>query len=79
VRPQTIEAYKIIRKAKIPFIVAINKIDKEGANIERQNKVAENDIYVEGYGGDVPFVPISAKTGQGISELLDLIMLVSRS
>jgi translation initiation factor IF-2 len=78
VRPQTVEALKIIRAAKIPFIVAINKIDKEGADVERTKvNLAENEIYVEGYGGDISYVPISAKTGKGIPELLDLIMLTA--
>lgn len=76
VRPQTIEAFGTIQKAKIPFIVAINKIDKEGANIDQtKNSLAENGVYVEGYGGNVPFVPISAKTGQGVPELLDMMIL----
>ncbi len=76
VRPQTIEARDAIRAANIPFIVAINKIDKESADIEHTKaSLAEHDIYVEGYGGDVPWVAISAKTGAGVSELLDLIDL----
>jgi translation initiation factor IF-2 len=78
VRPQTIEALNSIKKANVPFIVAINKIDKEGADIEKTKlTLAEAGVYVEGFGGDVPFVPISAKTGQGVSELLDIIMLVA--
>jgi translation initiation factor IF-2 len=78
VKKQTIEAYKEIEKAKAPFIVAINKIDKPSANIERTKiSLAEAGIYLEGYGGNVSFVPISAKTGQGIDELLDLILLTA--
>lgn len=78
VKPQTIEALKSIKNEKIPFIVAINKIDRPEANIDRtKQSLAENSVYVEGYGGDVPFVPISAKTGEGIPELLDMIILVS--
>lgn len=78
VKPQTIEALNSIQKAKIPYIVAISKIDKPEANIERtKQNLAEKEIYVEGYGGDVPVVPISAKTGEGISDLLDMIVLVS--
>ncbi len=78
VRPQTIEARDAIRTAKIPFIVAINKIDKEGASVERtKTNLAENDIYVEGYGGDVSWVAISAKTGQGVPELLDMVDLTA--
>jgi translation initiation factor IF-2 len=79
VKPQTKEALAIIQKANIPYIVAINKIDREGANIERTKmSLAENGIYVEGFGGDISFVPISAKTGQGISELLDIIILTAQ-
>lgn len=78
VKPQTIEALGAIKEAEIPFIVAINKIDKEGANPERVKKeLAEAEIYVEGFGGNVPAVNISAKTGQGIPELLEMIILVS--
>ncbi|MDB5259656.1 MAG: infB [Candidatus Taylorbacteria bacterium] len=78
VKPQTLEALKNIRNEKIPFIVAMNKIDKPGANVERTKiTLAENEVYLEGYGGDIPGVPISALTGQGIPELLDMVMLVS--
>lgn len=76
VKPQTIEAYKNILAQKIPFIVAINKIDKPNADVEKaKNSLAENEIYVEGWGGDIPFVPISAFKGTGVSELLDLVTL----
>lgn len=78
VKPQTIEALKCIISEKIPYIVAINKIDKPGANVEvTKQSLAENEIYVEGYGGDVPVVPISALKGDGIPELLDMIILVT--
>ncbi|MBX4199880.1 translation initiation factor IF-2 [Candidatus Parcubacteria bacterium] len=78
VKPQTLEAYKHIKSCEIPFIVAITKIDKPTADIERtKQSLAESDIYVEGYGGSVPVVPISAKNGKGIGELLDMILLVS--
>ncbi len=78
VKPQTLEALNSIKQVGIPYIVAISKIDKPEANIERTNQsLAENEIYVEGYGGDVPVVPISAKTGKGIPELLDMIILVA--
>jgi translation initiation factor IF-2 len=77
VKPQTVEALNSIRKSNIPYIVAINKIDKPGANIERtKQSLAENEVYLEGYGGDVPYVNLSAKTGEGIPELLDMIILV---
>ena len=76
VRPQTVEALNTIKAAQIPYIVAINKIDREGADIVKtKNSLAENEIYVEGYGGTIPFVPISAKTGEGIPELLDMMLL----
>jgi len=78
VKPQTLEALKSILKAEIPYIVAINKVDKPGADIERtKQSLAENEIYVEGYGGSIPWVAISAKTGQGVPELLDMMLLVA--
>ncbi len=78
VKPQTLEALKCIIAEKIPYIVAINKIDKTGANVElTKQSLAENEVYVEGYGGDIPVVPISALKGDGIPELLDMIILVS--
>ena len=78
VKPQTLEAYKTIQKAGLPYIVAINKIDKPGANVDRvKNNLLEHEIYLEGYGGDVPYVPISAKTGEGVPELLDMMLLVA--
>lgn len=77
-KPQTIEALKRIREAKVPMIVAITKIDKPSANVEMvKQSLAENDVYVEGYGGDVPVVAVSAKTGAGIKEFLDLVLLLS--
>jgi translation initiation factor IF-2 len=79
VKPQTIEAIKAIRTAGLPFVVAINKVDKPAADVERTKQtLAENDVYLEGYGGDISWVAISAKTGQGVSELLDLILLVAQ-
>lgn len=78
VKPQTLEAVKLIKSEGLPFIVAINKIDKESANPDRtKNSLVENEIYLEGMGGDVPFVLISAKRGDGIKELLDLILLAA--
>lgn len=78
VKPQTIEALKSIQKSKIPYVVAINKIDKPGANIERtKQNLAENEIFVEGWGGTIAAVPISAKTGQGIPDLLDMLLLTA--
>ncbi len=78
VKPQTLEAYKWIKEGKVPYIVAITKIDKPSANIDRtKQNLAESEIYVEGYGGDIPVVAISAKTGTGVKELLDLILLLA--
>ena len=55
VKPQTVEAYKSIMESKLPYLVAINKIDKSGANIEKtKTELAENEIYLENYGGAIP-------------------------
>ena len=78
VKPQTLEAFSSITEAKIPYIVAINKIDKPGANIEKTiQSLLEVGIYIEGYGGQVPSVKVSAKTGEGVAQLLNMIILVS--
>ena len=78
VKPQTLEALEFIKKASIPYIVAITKIDKPTADVEcAKQSLAEHTIYVEGYGGDVPIVALSNKTGEGISDLLDMIVLVA--
>ncbi|MDO8482137.1 MAG: translation initiation factor IF-2 [bacterium] len=78
VKEQTLEALSSIREAGTPFIVAINKIDKPNANIERtQATLMENKVYLETLGGEVPWTAISAKTGTGVVELLDLILLVA--
>jgi len=78
VKPQTLEALASIKAANIPFIVAINKIDKSGADIPRtQSSLIENEIYIEGMGGDIPWVGISAKSGEGIDDLLDLVILAA--
>ena len=78
VKTQTLEAYETIVESKIPYIVAINKIDRPNANIEKvKMDLVEKGIYLEGYGGDIPFVPISAKVGTGVSDLLDMILLVT--
>ncbi len=77
VKAQTLEAWKTIEAHKLPYVVAINKIDKPGADIQRtKNSLVENGIYIEGYGGDVPCVEISAKTGQGVDFLLETLLLV---
>ena len=78
VKPQTIEAWKTIVSSNTPAIVAINKIDKPEANIEKTKaELAENEIYLENYGGKVPFALISAKTGEGIDGLLSLILILA--
>lgn len=78
VKEQTMQAYETIQKINIPYIVAINKIDKAGADVERtKNNLVEKGIYLEGMGGDIPFVPVSAKAGTGIDELLENILLIS--
>jgi translation initiation factor IF-2 len=78
VKPQTIEAYKTIIENNTPYIVAINKIDKENANVEKTKmELAENEIYLENYGGKIPFVEISAKVGTGINDLLSLILIIA--
>jgi len=78
VKPQTKESIDQIKAANIPMIVAINKVDLPGANIEKvKSDLAKVGVQVEGFGGDVPFQPISAKAGTGIPELLDLIVLVA--
>lgn len=78
VKPQTIEAIRFARKAGVKIIVAINKIDKEGANIPQlKQQLAEQDLLVEEWGGDTVVVEVSAKTKQGIPELLDMVLLVA--
>jgi translation initiation factor IF-2 len=78
VKPQTIEAYQVIKESKVPFVVAITKTDKPNANVEKtKQSLGEHEIYVEGWGGDVPCVAISNLTGENITELLDLVILVA--
>lgn len=78
VMPQTKEALRAIEEAKIPFVVAITKIDKPNANIERtKSSLLEHGIYLEGMGGDIPFTAISSKTGENVDTLLDLVVLAS--
>ncbi|MDB5266505.1 MAG: infB [Parcubacteria group bacterium] len=78
VKPQTLEAYARIKESGIPYVVAITKIDKPSANLDRtKQSLAEADIFVEGYGGNIPVVPLSSKTGVGVKELLDMIFLIA--
>lgn len=78
VMPQTIESIKHAKKAGAPLIVAINKIDKEGADIDKAKQVlSTHDVISEDWGGDVMMVPVSAHTGEGIDALLDAITLTA--
>lgn len=76
VMPQTKEAIKHAKAAGVPLVVAINKIDKQGANPERvRNELLVEEVVPEELGGDTPFVSVSAKTGQGIDDLLERVLL----
>lgn len=78
IMPQTIEAINHAKAAKVQIIVAINKMDKEGANPERvKEQLTEQELVPEEWGGDVICVPVSAKTGMGIDKLLETILLVA--
>lgn len=78
VKPQTKEAIAAIKNAGVDFLVAINKIDKPAADIERaKNDLADAEVFLEGRGGNVPFVEISAKSGTNIDKLLETILLMS--
>lgn len=78
VMPQTKESLTYIRQAGVPMVVAINKIDLAEAAIDKvKNQLGEAGVYVEGYGGDVVCVPISAKTKQNLPQLLEMILLVA--
>ncbi|MGD8709716.1 MAG: translation initiation factor IF-2 [Ectothiorhodospiraceae bacterium] len=78
VMPQTQEAVKHAKAAGVPVVVAVNKMDKPGADPDRvKQELAQHEVIPEDWGGDVQFVPVSAKTGQGIDDLLEAVLLQS--
>ncbi len=78
VKPQTKDALAHILEAKIPYVIAINKIDVPGANVEKvKNDLMQAGVFLEGSGGTISYQPISAKTGEGVNDLLDLVLLSS--
>ncbi len=78
IKPQTIEAIRFAKKAGVKIIVAANKIDKEGADINRlKQQLSEHELLTEEWGGDTIVLPVSAKTKEGIPELLDMLLLVT--
>ncbi len=77
VKPQTIEAIKTLNDTETPFVVAITKIDKPNANVDKvKNELLSRSVFLEGFGGNVSWQPISVVSGKGISELLDLVLLM---
>lgn len=77
-KPQTVESFRMITEAGLPYIVALTKVDKEGANPDRVKKeLAEQQILAEEYGGKVPFVSVSAKTNIGMDDLLESVILLA--
>jgi translation initiation factor IF-2 len=78
IKPQTIEAIRFAKQAGVKIIVAINKIDKEGADVNRiKQQLSEQDLLIEEWGGDTIVLPVSAKTKEGVPELLNMILLVT--
>lgn len=78
VKPQTIEAIQHAKAAQVPLVVAINKVDKDGIDLDRvKNELVQQSVIPEDWGGDTMLMPVSAKTGQGIDELLEAILLQS--
>ncbi len=78
VKPQTIEAIRFAKKAGVKILVAINKVDKDNANVNLvKQQLAEQDVLVEGWGGDTVVVEVSAKARQGLDQLLDMVLLLA--
>jgi len=76
IKPQTVEAINHAKIANLPIIVAANKIDKEHANLDKlRGELSEHGLRTEDWGGDVPFIPVSALSGQGIDDLLEIVLL----
>lgn len=80
VKPQTKESIRIIKEADIPMIVAVNKTDLPSSNVDKvKQDLARNEVQVEGFGGEIPVVLLSAKTGIGVDELLEKIMSLAKT
>ena len=78
VQPQTIEAISHAKAANVPMVVALNKIDRPDANLDQvKAQLAEHGVTIEEYGGETPLVPVSAKTKQGIDDLVEVVLLVA--
>jgi translation initiation factor IF-2 len=78
VKPQTKESIKVLQESQTPFVVAITKIDKPAADIDRvKTDLAANNVLLEGFGGNISFQGVSGKTGEGINDILDLILLTA--
>lgn len=78
VNTQTLEALESLKETNTPFVVAITKIDKDGANPEHaKSSLVENGVYLEGYGGDISYAAVSSVTGEGIDDLLQTLLLVA--